>query len=55
MNGHPREKRKDLLIDSVISHSHQVEVERELGRWTPDENDPACPELENIFDKTWNR
>nr|XP_029123792.1 polyadenylate-binding protein-interacting protein 4 isoform X2 [Elaeis guineensis] len=55
MNGHPREKRKDLLIDSVISHSQQVEVERELGRWTPDEDDPACPELENIFDRTWNR
>ncbi|XP_008797716.1 polyadenylate-binding protein-interacting protein 4-like [Phoenix dactylifera] len=55
MNGHPKEKRKDLLIDSVISHSHQVEVERELERWTPDEDDPACPELENIFDRTWNR
>ncbi|KAL0906292.1 hypothetical protein M5K25_024775 [Dendrobium thyrsiflorum] len=50
-----REKRKDLMIDSVISRSHNVELERELERWTPDVNDPECPELDNIFDGTWNR
>ncbi|PKU61794.1 hypothetical protein MA16_Dca023572 [Dendrobium catenatum] len=50
-----REKRKDLMIDSVISRSHNVEVERELERWTPDVDDPECPELDNIFDGTWNR
>ncbi|XP_020599872.1 polyadenylate-binding protein-interacting protein 3 isoform X2 [Phalaenopsis equestris] len=50
-----REKRKDLMIDSAISHSHNVEVERELQRWTPDVDDPECPELANIFDGSWNR
>lgn len=50
-----RERRKDLMIDSVISRSHNVEVERELERWTPDVDDPECPELDNIFDGTWNR
>ncbi|XP_008787856.1 polyadenylate-binding protein-interacting protein 4-like [Phoenix dactylifera] len=55
VNGHAKEKRNDLLIDSVISHPHHVEVERELERWIPDKDDPACPELENIFDGTWNR
>lgn len=50
-----RERRKDLMIDSVISRSQNVEVERELERWTPDANDPECPELDDIFDGTWNR
>nr|XP_010939926.1 polyadenylate-binding protein-interacting protein 3 isoform X2 [Elaeis guineensis] len=54
-DGHAREKRNDLLIDSVISHPHHVEVERELERWIPDEDVPACSELENIFDGTWSR
>ncbi|ONK77280.1 uncharacterized protein A4U43_C02F4920 [Asparagus officinalis] len=54
-NAHPRDKRKDLMIDSAISHSHHLEAERELERWTPDADDPECPELEDIFDGTWNR
>ncbi|XP_073013475.1 polyadenylate-binding protein-interacting protein 4-like [Typha latifolia] len=53
-NGHTSDRCKDLMIDSVISHSHHVE-ERELGHWAPDEGDSECPELENIFDGTWNR
>ncbi|KAG6510747.1 hypothetical protein ZIOFF_028782 [Zingiber officinale] len=53
--GHSNEKGKDLLIDSVISHSHHLETERELTPWIPDEDDPECPELENIFDGTLDR
>lgn len=49
------EKCQDIMIDSSISQSSFVEGGRELGRWTPDEDDPECPELENIFDGTWNR
>ncbi|KAG1366349.1 polyadenylate-binding protein-interacting protein 3 [Cocos nucifera] len=55
VNGHAREKHNDFLIDSVISHPHHVEVERELEHWIPDEDVPACPELENIFDGMWSR
>lgn len=43
------------MTDSCISQSRHVEVERELERWIPDKDDPQCPELENIFDGTWNR
>ncbi|KAJ0988462.1 hypothetical protein J5N97_006818 [Dioscorea zingiberensis] len=55
MNGHARDKRQDLMTDSAISQSHHVETERELKPWTPDNDDPECPELEDIFDGTWNR
>ncbi|XP_077212961.1 polyadenylate-binding protein-interacting protein 4-like isoform X2 [Tasmannia lanceolata] len=54
-DGYACEKRQDIMIDSFISQSHHVEVERELERWTPDNDDLQCPELENIFDGTWNR
>ncbi|KAK1288848.1 hypothetical protein QJS10_CPB19g01845 [Acorus calamus] len=54
-NDHGNQKQRDLMTDSVISHNHYVETERELERWTPDEDDPRCPELENIFDSSWNR
>ncbi|KAJ6839677.1 polyadenylate-binding protein-interacting protein 4 isoform X2 [Iris pallida] len=54
-NGNAHERRTDLMIDSAISHSRHLEAERELERWTPDVDDPGCPELENIFDGTWNR
>ncbi|CAL9054298.1 unnamed protein product [Musa banksii] len=54
-SGHAREKRKDLMIDSVISHSHHMEMERQLAPWMPDEDDPDCPELDNIFDGTLDR
>ncbi|PON96212.1 Ataxin [Trema orientale] len=49
------EKQQELMIDSFISQSRHVEVERELEPWVPDEDDPQCPELENIFDGHWNR
>lgn len=49
------ERQLELLTDSCISQSRHVEVGRELERWVPDENDPDCPELENIFDGPWNR
>ncbi|KAL5700541.1 Polyadenylate-binding protein-interacting protein 3 [Ranunculus cassubicifolius] len=55
INGLQSEKRQEIMIDSYISHSGFVDPERELGRWAPGEDDPQCPELENIFDGTWNR
>ncbi|KAL3528598.1 hypothetical protein ACH5RR_007920 [Cinchona calisaya] len=50
-----REKQQELLIDSSISQSRRVEMERELERWVPADDDPVCPELENIFDGHWDR
>ncbi|XWS18834.1 hypothetical protein CRYUN_Cryun32bG0079100 [Craigia yunnanensis] len=49
------DKHQEILIDSAISQSRHVEVERELERWVPGEDDPHCPELENVFDSPWNR
>ncbi|CAI0461900.1 unnamed protein product [Linum tenue] len=49
------ERHEDILIDSSISHSRHVELDRELSPWVPDEDDPQCPGLENIFDGPWNR
>ncbi|KAK8559894.1 hypothetical protein V6N13_016626 [Hibiscus sabdariffa] len=49
------EKHQELLIDSVISQSRHVGMERELERWVPDEDYQQCPELENIFAGSWNR
>ncbi|KAK8664441.1 hypothetical protein V6N13_084232 [Hibiscus sabdariffa] len=49
------EKYQELLIDSAISQSRHVEVERVLEPWVPGEDDPQCPELENVFDSPWNR
>ncbi|KAK4267247.1 hypothetical protein QN277_024052 [Acacia crassicarpa] len=46
---------QDIIVDSVISQSRHVDLERELQPWVPAEDDPQCPELENIFDETWNR
>lgn len=43
------------MIDSSISQSRRGEMERELEPWIPDEDDPRCPDLENIFDGHWNR
>ncbi|KAJ7951548.1 polyadenylate-binding protein-interacting protein 3-like [Quillaja saponaria] len=50
-----REMNHEIMVDSSISQSHHVEVERELEPWVPDEDDPQFPELENIFDGHWNR
>ncbi|XP_031498203.1 polyadenylate-binding protein-interacting protein 3-like isoform X2 [Nymphaea colorata] len=55
VNGHAHEKQQDIMIDSLISQSHHVEVERKLEPWVPDESIPQYPELENIFQNTWNR
>lgn len=49
------ERQQELLTDSCISHSRHVEVGRELERWVPDENEPSCPDLENVFDNPWKR
>lgn len=48
-------KQQEIMLDSVISQSRHVEVERELEPWVPDDADPRCPELENIFDGHWDR
>lgn len=49
------ERQQEIMLDSSISQSRYVEVGRELEPWIPDEDDPQCPELENIFDGPWNR
>ena len=46
---------QEIMVDSLISQSRHVELGRELKPWVPDEDDPQCPELENIFDGHWNR
>ncbi|KAK7402246.1 hypothetical protein VNO78_14357 [Psophocarpus tetragonolobus] len=46
---------QELMVDSLISQSRHVDLGRELKPWVPDEDDPRCPELENIFDGHWNR
>lgn len=43
------------MVDSAISQSRHVEMERELSPWVPDGDDSLCPELENVFDGHWNR
>ncbi|KAM2993709.1 hypothetical protein FF2_045774 [Malus domestica] len=55
LNEVQHEKHQELMIDSFISQSRRGELERELEPWVPDEDDPQCPELENIFDGQWNR
>ncbi|XP_047175974.1 polyadenylate-binding protein-interacting protein 3-like isoform X2 [Vigna umbellata] len=58
-DGLPNESHQDMhqeiMVDSLISQSRHVELGRELKPWVPDEDDPQCPELENIFDGHWNR
>jgi hypothetical protein len=46
---------QEIMVDSVISQPRHVETGRELHRWVPDEDVPQCPELDNIFDGSWNR
>nr|XP_043624259.1 polyadenylate-binding protein-interacting protein 3 [Erigeron canadensis]XP_043624260.1 polyadenylate-binding protein-interacting protein 3 [Erigeron canadensis] len=45
----------DIMIDSSISQSRHVDLERELEPWVPDDDNPECPELDNTFDSHWNR
>ncbi|XP_078172139.1 CTC-interacting domain 4 isoform X2 [Carex rostrata] len=53
--GNASEKKKDLLIDSVISQSRHVE-ERELERWAPDGDESDCLELETMYGgRKWSR
>lgn len=49
------ERQQELVLDSCISQSHHVNVESVLEPWVPDEDDPQCPQLENIFAGHWNR
>ncbi|KAJ1696292.1 hypothetical protein LUZ63_004804 [Rhynchospora breviuscula] len=54
-SGSATEKKKDLLIDSVISQSRHVE-ERELERWAPDGDESDCLELETMYTgRKWSR
>ncbi|KAL6972676.1 Polyadenylate-binding protein-interacting protein 3 [Sarracenia purpurea var. burkii] len=48
-------KQHDIMLDSFISQSRHVDMERALERWVPDEDVPQCPELENVFDGPRNR
>lgn len=50
---HQAEKQQDLMIDTHISKSRHLDVERELKPWVPDEDVPQCPELENTFNSPW--
>ncbi|KAJ0531308.1 putative LsmAD domain, ataxin-2, ataxin 2, SM domain-containing protein [Helianthus annuus] len=45
----------DIMIDSSISQSRHVDLERELKPWVPDDDNSECPELDNTFDRHWNR
>ncbi|KAI3789820.1 hypothetical protein L2E82_02624 [Cichorium intybus] len=55
MNEVHNEEVHDILIDSSISQSRHVDLERELSPWVPDDDNPECPELDNTFDRHWNR
>ncbi|KAI4386939.1 hypothetical protein MLD38_004812 [Melastoma candidum] len=54
-NEYQSEKQEELLIDSYISRARPGDMERELKPWVPEDNDPHCPELENVFDDHWKR
>ncbi|KAI3766413.1 hypothetical protein L2E82_16470 [Cichorium intybus] len=49
------EKQQDIMTDSFISRSKHVDLERELEPWVPDDDNIECPELDNTFDRHWNR
>ncbi|KAK4269111.1 hypothetical protein QN277_022311 [Acacia crassicarpa] len=49
------EMHQEIMVDSAISQSRHVDVERELLPWVPDGDDSQCRELENILDGPWNR
>ncbi|KAJ3675133.1 hypothetical protein LUZ60_004175 [Juncus effusus] len=55
-NAQASDKKKDLMIDSVISNSRHVE-ERELEKWAPDGDDQDCLEsLEQpAYSRKWTR
>ncbi|KAL4583661.1 hypothetical protein LXL04_008243 [Taraxacum kok-saghyz] len=49
------EKQQDIMTDSLISRSRHVDLERELEPWVPDDDNIEIPELDNTFDRHWNR
>ncbi|PWA97509.1 lsmAD domain, Ataxin 2, SM domain protein [Artemisia annua] len=49
------EKQQEIMTDTSISRSRHVELERELEPWVPDDDNIECPELDNTFDRHWNR
>nr|GFB20542.1 polyadenylate-binding protein-interacting protein 3-like isoform X1 [Tanacetum cinerariifolium] len=49
------EKQQEIMTDTSISRSQHVELERELEPWVPDDDNIECPELDNTFDRHWNR
>ncbi|XP_012829951.1 PREDICTED: polyadenylate-binding protein-interacting protein 4 isoform X1 [Erythranthe guttata] len=49
------EKQQEIMTDSYISQSRHVDAGRELEPWMPDENDPSCAGLDDIFNNPWNR
>ncbi|KAJ0488501.1 putative LsmAD domain, ataxin 2, SM domain-containing protein [Helianthus annuus] len=55
MNELEHDQLHDIMIDSNISHSRHVDLERELEPWVPDDDHPECPELDNTFDHHWHR
>ncbi|KAI3803345.1 hypothetical protein L1987_31496 [Smallanthus sonchifolius] len=55
MNDFQNDQLHDIMIDSSISHSRHVDLERELEPWVPDDDNAECPELDNTFDRHWNR
>ncbi|XP_076925451.1 polyadenylate-binding protein-interacting protein 4-like [Bidens hawaiensis] len=55
MNEFQNDQPHDIMIDSSISQSRHVDLERELAPWVPDDDNLECPELDNTFDRHWNR
>ncbi|KAD6794719.1 hypothetical protein E3N88_05615 [Mikania micrantha] len=55
MNDFQNDQLHEIMIDSSISQSRHVDLERELEPWVPDDGNPECPELDNTFDRHWNR
>lgn len=55
MNELQHDQLQDIMIDSSISQSRHVDLERELKPWIPDDDNPDCPDLDNTFDRHWNR
>lgn len=52
---HQHDQLHEIMIDSNISQSRHVDLERELEPWIPDDDKPECPELDNTFDHHWHR
>ncbi|KAL8223611.1 hypothetical protein R6Q57_019086 [Mikania cordata] len=55
MNELQSDQLHDIIIDSNISQSRHVDLERELEPWVPDDDNIECPELDDTFDHHWHR